>query len=48
MALLSIVLPAYNEEENIANTAGVLSGLLEEQGIDYELIFVSDGSGDGT
>lgn len=48
MALLSIVLPAYNEEENIANTAGVLSGLLEEHGIDYELIFVSDGSRDGT
>ncbi len=48
MALLSIVLPAYNEEENIVNTAGVLSGLLEEQGIDYELLFVSDGSRDGT
>lgn len=30
MALLSIVLPAYNEEQNIANTAKVLSGLLEQ------------------
>jgi len=48
MALLSIVLPAYNEEQNIANTAKVLSGLLEEKGIDYELVFVSDGSRDGT
>lgn len=48
MALLSVVLPAYNEEQNIANTAKVLSGLLEEQGIDYELVFISDGSGDGT
>lgn len=48
MALLSIVLPAYNEEQNIAHTAEVLSGLLEEQGIDYELIFISDGSRDGT
>ena len=48
MALLSIVLPAYNEEENIANTAEVLSGLLEEKGIDYELVFVSDGSRDAT
>lgn len=46
MALLSIVLPAYNEEENIANTAGVLSGLLEENKIDYELVFISDGSRD--
>ena len=48
MALLSIVLPAYNEEQNIANTSAVLSRLLEDNEIDYELIFISDGSGDGT
>lgn len=48
MALLSIVLPAYNEEQNIENTTKVLSELLEENGIDYELIFVSDGSRDAT
>ncbi len=48
MALLSIVLPAYNEEQNIVNTAKVLSELLEEHQIDYELVFVSDGSKDGT
>ena len=48
MALLSIVLPAYNEEQNIANTVRVLSDMLEEKKIDYELIFVSDGSRDGT
>ena len=48
MALLSIVLPAYNEEQNIANTAQVLSKLLEDNGIDYELVFISDGSRDGT
>lgn len=48
MALLSIVLPAYNEEQNIANTAGVLSELLSANGIDYELVFISDGSRDGT
>lgn len=48
MALLSIVLPAYNEEQNIANTASVLSELLSENGIDYELVFISDGSRDGT
>lgn len=48
MALLSVVLPAYNEEQNIANTAGVLAKLLEENGIDYELVFISDGSKDGT
>lgn len=48
MALLSIVLPSYNEEQNIANTTAVLAKLLEEHGIDYELVFISDGSCDGT
>lgn len=48
MALLSVVLPAYNEEMNIANTAQVLSALLEKEQIDYELVFVSDGSKDHT
>lgn len=48
MALLSIVLPSYNEEQNIANTAKVLKGVLEGSGIDYELVFISDGSRDGT
>ena len=48
MALLSIVLPAYNEEQNIANTARVLSELLEQNTIDYELVFVDDGSKDRT
>lgn len=48
MPLLSIVLPSYNEEQNIANTARVLAGLLEKEQIEYELIFVSDGSRDNT
>lgn len=48
MALLSIVLPAYNEEQNIANTVKVLADFLEENQIDYELVFISDGSKDGT
>lgn len=48
MALLSIVLPAYNEEQNIANTAEVLKNCLVSAGIDYELVFISDGSKDDT
>lgn len=48
MALLSIVLPSYNEEQNIANTAKVLGDLLTKEQIDYELIFISDGSSDRT
>ncbi len=48
MALLSIVLPSYNEEQNIARTSKVLSDLLKKEQIDYELIFISDGSRDRT
>lgn len=48
MAILSIVLPAYNEEENIANTAGTLAEILEKHDIEYELVFISDGSRDAT
>ena len=48
MAVLSIVLPAYNEEQNIANTVKVLSEILEQNQIDYELVFISDGSRDDT
>ncbi|MBO4808953.1 MAG: glycosyltransferase family 2 protein [Lachnospiraceae bacterium] len=48
MALLSVILPSYNEEGNIANTAKVLSETLGNAEIEYELIFVSDGSTDGT
>lgn len=48
MPLLSIVLPSYNEEQNIANTAKVLAEFLEKEQIEYELVFVSDGSKDNT
>lgn len=48
MALLSVVLPAYNEETNIANTVSTLTGLFEREKMDYELVFISDGSGDNT
>lgn len=48
MALLSVVLPAYNEEQNIATTVEALSKVLERKDINYELVFVSDGSRDAT
>lgn len=48
MSLLSIVLPSYNEEQNIANTADVLTKMLEKEQIEYELVFVNDGSKDNT
>lgn len=46
--MLSIIIPAYNEEENIENTAKVISNLMNENGIDCEIIFVDDGSKDRT
>ncbi len=46
--MLSVVIPSYNEEENILNTAEVIAGVLVGAKIDYELIFVDDGSKDST
>lgn len=46
--MLSVILPSFNEEDNISNTAAVISGVLEENKIDYELIFVDDGSRDNS
>ncbi|MGN0601655.1 MAG: glycosyltransferase family 2 protein [Oscillospiraceae bacterium] len=46
--MLSIIIPSYNEEGNVENTADVVSDILEKNKIDYELVFVNDGSSDGT
>ena len=46
--MLSVILPAYNEEQMIAAAAGTVSGILDEAGIAHELLFVDDGSRDGT
>lgn len=46
--MLSVIIPAYNEQENIRNTASVISGILKEADIDYEIVFVDDGSKDAT
>ena len=48
MPSLSVILPSFNEEENIPKTAAVLSELLDREQIDYELLFVDDGSRDNT
>lgn len=48
MALLSIVLPAYNEEQMIERAEERLARILREEHINYELIFVDDGSKDAT
>ena len=48
MKLLSVILPAYNEEKMIEKARDTLGRVLSEQDIPYEIIFVDDGSKDQT
>ncbi len=44
--MLSIVIPVFNEEENLPTLHARLTHTLTEQGLDYEILFVDDGSHD--
>ena len=46
--MLSVILPAYNEKDMIPVAAETLAGILDKEGIAFELLFVNDGSTDGT
>jgi len=48
MKLISIVVPAYNEEANIASMYAKLAKELEALPYRYEFMFINDGSSDGT
>ena len=48
MSRLSVVLPAYNEEQSLAKTCRTLKEILSFSEIEYELVFVDDGSSDKT
>ena len=51
MALLSVIVPCYNEEENVSCFYEELmknSGFFEEKKLDLEVIYVDDGSTDAT
>lgn len=43
---LSLVIPVYNEEENLRPLAGEIRAALDGTGLDYEAIFIDDGSKD--
>ena len=45
---ISVVIPVYNEEENIPILYKELKEVLESLPYDYEVIFVNDGSRDRT
>ena len=46
--MLSVIIPAYNEEAMIEKAASAISQILEDSRIPCELIFVDDGSKDRT
>lgn len=48
MNKLSVILPSYNEEKMIQKVSSVIGGILSLEEIEYELIFVDDGSKDNT
>jgi glycosyltransferase involved in cell wall biosynthesis len=45
---LSVVIPAYNEEANVASAVERVSSVLQPLGLEYEIIVVNDGSRDRT
>lgn len=45
---ISVVVPVFNEEGNIANLHKEIKDVCEKNEYDYEIIFVNDGSSDGT
>ena len=48
MSKLSVVVPCYNEEESLPLFYQEVSAVLKDMGTDYEIVFIDDGSSDGT
>ena len=46
MIELSVVIPVYNEEDNLPLLWTELRAVLERERLDFEVVFVDDGSGD--
>ncbi len=46
--MISIIMPAHNEAQNLSSTIGKTVTTVENRGLEYELIVVDDGSNDGT
>ncbi len=45
---LSLVIPCYNEEQNVSLFYEAATKVFDAQGYEYELVFVNDGSADNT
>lgn len=48
MKEVSIIIPAYNEEQSIGETLDQVKGAMDQSGFAHEIIVVDDGSTDGT
>lgn len=48
VAMLSVVIPVYNEEQSLETLHQELAGVAEAQGYDLDLVLVDDGSSDGS
>lgn len=46
--MLSVILPSYNEEKMIVKATARMAEILQPEKIDYELLFIDDGSRDST
>src|SRR5689334_14037634 len=46
--LLSIVVPVFNEEANLPRFHSAVSAVVSALGLDWEFVFVDDGSRDGS
>lgn len=45
---ISVVIPLYNEEESLPELHSWIKRVVEKEGLTYEIIFVNDGSTDGS
>ena len=46
--MLSVIIPSFNEEAMVGKACSVISEILSSENIPFELIFIDDGSSDGT
>ena len=48
MKLVSIVVPVYNEEDNLREFHKRITEVMEKEPYDYKIVFVNDGSSDNS
>ena len=45
---LSLIVPCFNEAENVAHFQAAVRSAFQDSAYDYEIIYVDDGSSDAT